>query len=359
MAFPIGVLTGQGGAITSLDSSGDGKVIASTGTDAMLSVWTAAGADIDLKGRVAVQRKVNDKPRLSVNRDGTRVATANNNGGLVQLWDIADPDRPRAAGSITTQTRYTFAVAFSPRSDVARSRDQRHRRPAVERKQCRCAPGDFRESGGPGDLIRSIAFNTAGTMLAVSSDDANTYVYDLTAVKPTQPTEPVVVIKDSNPASQVTFTRDGTIVLASRDLAPGVSTSPPAPPPSVPAAGTVRGDAVDHPDACGGGHQHASVAHVHTRRQGLEAGGRGRAAHAAGRPGARLAARAVGDHRRGDPHLRRQLRFAVPAGRRRQGGQAVDLRHHPPLTKAQAAALLPHDADTDMLRVCLWRRSGG
>ncbi|GAB05709.1 putative WD-40 repeat protein [Gordonia amarae NBRC 15530] len=216
--FPSGVLTGQGGAISSLDTSGDGKVIASTGTDAMLSVWTAKGADIELQGRIAMQRKVNDKPRLSVNHDGTRVATANNNGGTVQLWDIADPSRPRAAGSITTQTRYTSALAFSPRSDVlaAGINDT-----AVRLWSVSNAGAPQAISGhlvGPEDLIRSIAFNTDGTMLAVSADDGNTYIYDLTAVRPTQPTEPVVVIEDSNSASQVAFTKDDTIVLASRDL---------------------------------------------------------------------------------------------------------------------------------------------
>ena len=216
--FPPGVSTGQGGAISSLDTSGDGKVIASAGTDAMLSVWTMAEGKINLRGRVALQRKVNDKPRISVNHDGTRVATANNNGGMVQLWDITDPNRPRSSGSLTTQTRYTSALAFSPRADVLATgvTDTSVRLWSVSN-----AGSPQAISGhlvGPGDLIRSIAFTTDGTMLAVSSDDGNTYIYDLTAVRPTEPTNPVVVIKDTNPASQVVFTPDDTVVLAARDL---------------------------------------------------------------------------------------------------------------------------------------------
>ena len=346
--FPSGVLTGQGGAITSLDSSGDGKVIASTGTDAMLSVWTAAGADIDLKGRVAVQRKVNDKPRLSVNRDGTRVATANNNGGLVQLWDIADPDRPRAAGSITTQTRYTFAVAFSPRSDVlaAGINDT-----AVRLWSVSNAGAPQAISGnlvGPGDLIRSIAFNTAGTMLAVSSDDANTYVYDLTAVKPTQPTEPVVVIKDSNPASQVTFTRDGTIVLASRDLSAWRIDK---------SAGTAT-ERARLPEL------YAATLSITPTRVVVGTSTHQLRTFTLGDKGWKPAVAVVPLMPQADPVPAWQLApsattdEAILTSGDSSGSlyrQVVDVKvakrwicaTTPPLTKAQAAALLPHDADTD------------
>lgn len=346
--FPSGVLTGQGGAISSLDTSGDGKVIASTGTDAMLSVWTAKGADIELRGRIAMQRKVNDKPRLSVNHDGTRVATANNNGGTVQLWDIADPGRPRAAGSITTQTRYTSALAFSPRSDVlaAGITDT-----AVRLWSVSDAGAPQAISGhlvGPEDLIRSIAFNTDGTMLAVSADDGNTYIYDLTAVRPTQPTEPFAVIEDSNPASQVAFTKDDTIVLASRDL-------------SAWRIDKAEGKATERARVS---ELYAATLSITPTRVVVGTSTHQLRTFTLGDKGWRPAVAVVPLMPQADPVPAWQLAPSVTTDAAiltsgdssgsmyRQVVDVHDARRWicattPPLTKQQAAALLPHDADTD------------
>ena len=213
-SIPPDVYTGQGGTISSVGASKTGQVVATAGTDAALTVWTAQDGKLADRSRIPLQRRVNDRPSVAVNAGGTQIATANNNGGLVQLWDTADRARPRLATDIATDTRYTSSVAFSPTADVlaAGASDVTVQlwdtsNPAQPRP--RSAP-----LTGPTDLIRSIAFSPDGTRLAVGADDTHTYVYDLTS----DATTPLAVIDDTSAPSQVGFTENGDILVGSRDL---------------------------------------------------------------------------------------------------------------------------------------------
>ncbi|MGV9709182.1 NACHT and WD repeat domain-containing protein [Gordonia sp. NPDC003424] len=213
-SLPSTVIPDRGGVITGLARSNGGEVLASVGTDTTLDVWTDGTGGWIQHARMPIQRRVNDHPTVSMNAAGTTAATANNNGGQIQLWDIADPAAPALAAELSVNTRYTNATAFAPSSDILATgltdttvqlwdtTDPRHPSPLG---------GPLT---GPGDLIRSIAFSPDGTRLAVASDDKRVYLYDLNGRR-----DSPTVIDIDTPAVAAIFSADGsTVVVASRDL---------------------------------------------------------------------------------------------------------------------------------------------
>ncbi|MDL9936891.1 hypothetical protein QSJ18_09080 [Gordonia sp. ABSL1-1] len=214
-SLPPTTVPDRGGIITGIGTSADHRVLATVGTDTTLNLWTPRPGTMTLRSRTPIDRRVNDHPRVAVNATGTQVATANNNGGLVEVWDVADPDRPRAAAKLRVGTRYTSPVAFSPTAD----------RLATGRSdftvQIWNTDDPARPSTaipvltGPTDLIRSVSFSPDGNRLAVSSDDKRVYLYDLRLGI----AEPIATVPSDAPVTQTVFADGGRVlVVASRDL---------------------------------------------------------------------------------------------------------------------------------------------
>ncbi|UPW10004.1 hypothetical protein M1C59_03880 [Gordonia terrae] len=204
----------RGGTITGLGTDAAQRVLATVGSDTTLNLWTTSGG-LTLRSRTPIQRRVNDHPRVSLNGPGTLAATANNNGGLVELWDITDTAAPRRAAALDVATRYSFPVVFAPSGNLLATGDT----DTTVALWDTSVPGAPRRVGaplrGPTDLIRNAAFSPDGTRLALTSDDKRVYLYDLTSPSP----DPIDVITDDAPIGQAAFDDDGEVlVVASRDL---------------------------------------------------------------------------------------------------------------------------------------------
>ena len=202
----------RGGTITGVDTDDAQRVLATVGADTTLNLWTMSDGPT-LRSRTPIQRRVNDHPRVSLNGPGTLAATANNNGGLVELWDITDTAAPRRAAALDVATRYSFPVAFAPSGHLLATGDT----DTTVALWDTSVPGSPRRVGaplrGPTDLIRNVAFSSDGSRLAVTSDDKRVYLYDLTSPG----ADPVDVITTEAPAAQAVFDGD-VLVVASRDL---------------------------------------------------------------------------------------------------------------------------------------------
>ncbi|MFC3242479.1 WD40 repeat domain-containing protein [Gordonia humi] len=203
----------RGVVVSGIAQSGSGRRVATVGGDTRLDLWTSDGQVWSRRGGVALERRVNDRPHVAMSADGELAATANNNGGTVQLWDTADPDRPRLATTLQIATRYTFEVAFvGDRDLLATGASDRSvqlwdvSNPAVPRKI-----GTPLE--GPADLVRSVTASPDGRRLAVASDDGRVYLYDVADGRLLH------TLAIESPAAAATFDPSGRhLVVAGDDL---------------------------------------------------------------------------------------------------------------------------------------------
>ncbi|MBB4133917.1 AAA family ATPase [Gordonia humi] len=211
--LPPGVRPDRGVVVSGIAQSGSGRRVATVGGDTRLDLWTSDGQVWSRRGGVALERRVNDRPHVAMSADGELAATANNNGGTVQLWDTADPDRPRLATTLQIATRYTFEVAFvGDRDLLATGASDRSvqlwdvSNPAVPRKI-----GTPLE--GPADLVRSVTASPDGRRLAVASDDGRVYLYDVADGRLLH------TLAIESPAAAATFDPSGRhLVVAGDDL---------------------------------------------------------------------------------------------------------------------------------------------
>lgn len=213
--LPPGLLPDRGALISGVDMDASGRRLVTVGSDARLNVWTRDDGQWHQRGGVDIDRRANNRPSVAVTTDGMLAATANNNGGLVELWDLGDPDRPRRVGELRVGTRYTNALAFAPgtRELAAGIDDRRVQRWDLTDPAAPRPVGD--PLGGPGDLIRSVSYAVDGSRLAVTADDGNGYVYRLDRAD-SRP----LVLPMGEEVADATFARDGRyVVLAAGDLA--------------------------------------------------------------------------------------------------------------------------------------------
>ncbi|GEE01546.1 hypothetical protein nbrc107696_19920 [Gordonia spumicola] len=180
----------HGEVISGIAQNRAGAVMATVGADTRLNVWTHDRDGWRRRGSTPIQRRVNDRPNVAISDDGRVAATANNNGGSIELWDLTDPDRPRQAATISTGTRYTSTVAFVPgrRVLVGGVSDTAVAMWDVADPAAPAPLGGPLE--GPSDLIRAISVDDRGGRLAVSSDDGHVYLYDV-ATRRRQATIPI------------------------------------------------------------------------------------------------------------------------------------------------------------------------
>ncbi|WP_336793574.1 AAA family ATPase [Gordonia malaquae] len=209
--IPAQAAPDRAAVVSGIAQSRSGDVVATVGSDTRLNVWTRRDAMWRMRGSVGIERRVNDRPSVAMSDDGKLVATANNNGGSIELWDISEPDRPRFASRIPTDTRYTAVIDFIPGRHVlvGGSSDTEIAMWDVTDAAAPTMIGD--PVGGPIDLITAIAVDAAGTRVAITSDDRHVYVYDVAT------RERLRTIAVGTAASDVVFDPMGQSILVAAD----------------------------------------------------------------------------------------------------------------------------------------------
>lgn len=210
--IPSGLLPDRAALISGVDVDGTGTKLVTVGADARMNVWTDDDGTWRRRSSIGIESRANNRPRVAITTDGTLVATANNNGGLVELWDVADPERPRRAGELRVDTRYTFPIAFAPgtRELAVGDTDTSIQRWDVG------DPASPRKVGtpltGPTDLIRSVSYSADGSRLAVGSDDGKVYAYRFGDAQSS-----ATVLSMKQPVSAAVFARDANYLVAGGD----------------------------------------------------------------------------------------------------------------------------------------------
>ncbi|GID65058.1 hypothetical protein Acy02nite_29390 [Actinoplanes cyaneus] len=170
------LLTGSTALIESLQFSADGRLVAAGSDDEQVHLWDISDPDrpralpaLDAGGLTA---------NVAFSPDGHYLAAAGVDR-LVHLWDLSDPDTPRALPSLGGFDNYAWSVTFSPdsRTLAAGGADDTIRLWDLS------AAGGPRAVGkplsGPTHYVFSLAFRPDGKELAASGGDGSVWTWRL------------------------------------------------------------------------------------------------------------------------------------------------------------------------------------
>ena len=116
-------LAADAGFVNSVASSPDGHTLASGDSDGTIQLWDVAQpAQPSLLGQPLASAPgagqaggPDSVSSVAFSPDGHTLASGGSDGtGMVQLWNVADPMRPRTLGQIPASTAAVDTVAFSP-----------------------------------------------------------------------------------------------------------------------------------------------------------------------------------------------------------------------------------------------------
>lgn len=169
-------------SLTQPSISRDGTVMATGGYDSVIRIWTLGGdGNPRLTGSAALPRPFGGAHMVALSPDATMMATAPTTGGQVQVWDIRDRVHPRPIGvPITTDTRFTWEMAFSPDGRTLAIGDDdtsvRLWNLADPERPVPWGPA----LAGPSNLVRSVAFSPDGSSLLAVAADGGVFAWRVT-----------------------------------------------------------------------------------------------------------------------------------------------------------------------------------
>ena len=218
------ILTGSpgGGAVDSVAFSPDGHTLASGNSDDTIRLWDVAdpahpypiGPILTGGGSVGVSTA--GVSSVAFSPHGHMLASGDY-GGLVQLWDVADPAHPRTLGlAMTSGGVSVYSLAFSPDGRTLASGDYS----GTVRLWDAADPAYLRPLGQPltggGGEVNSVAFSPYGRTLASGGLDGTVRLWDVT--DPADPRPLGQPLTGSTVAvASVAFSPDGHTVASGSD----------------------------------------------------------------------------------------------------------------------------------------------
>ncbi|MFC4605443.1 AAA family ATPase [Rhodococcus kronopolitis] len=206
-------------ALTLPSTSRDGALMVTSGYDSVIRLWrTGADGRLSALSSVALPRPFGGAHVAVLSPDGDLMATTPTKGGTVQLWNVSDPVHPIRLGEpITTNTRFTWELAFSPDgSTLAMGEDDFSVRLWNVSDPARPVPWGT-ALGGASNLVRTAAFSPGGTSLVAADADGGVYEWDVR--DPTRPGAVQVshIGDDGGGINAISFSPDGTMLATGTD----------------------------------------------------------------------------------------------------------------------------------------------
>jgi hypothetical protein len=198
----LGTLTGHTGAVRALSYRPDGKVLASSGDDGTVRLWTDQEQIAELTGLGSV-RAVTFSP------DGQTVV-AGTETGEVRRWNVSDPRNPVQTAVLRGHTDSVRAVAFSPDGRTLATGSDDH---SVRLWQ----DGAEITSLSSNRLdVYDLAFSPDGRTLAVGSgNDKPVRLWDVS--DPRKPAEHPSLTGHEDVVGSVAFSPDGRTLASGSD----------------------------------------------------------------------------------------------------------------------------------------------